>query len=443
MKARAELDRQIAEATAPVNLPQVTNPTLGGEDSGASGKSGPKDRTDQLAARAAQDRYNLEVEQLRAQAALTTDVEERANFERQILAKEREARYADLDAAVKSGELTKEQADAQREILRALYGRSDTERKSEDIEVVAQKSLYDLKLEQERRLQLFEDANDLAEARHRAETDALQNQFDLADTDAERKRIALQILDAEDAYLRSKLEAVIANQDLAKAVRDQAQIELDALNASANARRAVVSRQNETETERFIRDLNKTPEQINEAIDRIKIDGLQSLNDQIANAIVNFKSMGDVFANVVKQMIADLIRLQLQKSLIAPLAKFLGLGDSSGPSIGSIGSAVSKIGNALGGIKIGKNANGTDFWRGGPTLVGERGPELVDLPRGARVTPNNDLAGLRGGDTYNFSGNLLTPEFWALIQSGDMQAAQAGAQGGVARMQYAQSRRWR
>ena len=39
------------------------------------------------------------------------------------------------------------------------------------------------------------------------------------------------------------------------------------------------------------------------------------------------------------------------------------------------------------GRKNGRNAAGTNFWRGGPTWLAERGPELVDLPRGARVTP--------------------------------------------------------
>jgi hypothetical protein len=40
--------------------------------------------------------------------------------------------------------------------------------------------------------------------------------------------------------------------------------------------------------------------------------------------------------------------------------------------------------------------HGTSSWRGGPAIVGERGPELVDLPRGARVTPNSALAGAGG-----------------------------------------------
>lgn len=34
-------------------------------------------------------------------------------------------------------------------------------------------------------------------------------------------------------------------------------------------------------------------------------------------------------------------------------------------------------------------AVGTDNWSGGPTWVGENGPEIVNLPRGAQVIPNN------------------------------------------------------
>ena len=34
-------------------------------------------------------------------------------------------------------------------------------------------------------------------------------------------------------------------------------------------------------------------------------------------------------------------------------------------------------------------AKGTDFAPGGAALVGERGPEIVNLPRGSQVIPNN------------------------------------------------------
>lgn len=41
-------------------------------------------------------------------------------------------------------------------------------------------------------------------------------------------------------------------------------------------------------------------------------------------------------------------------------------------------------------------AKGTDYFKGGPAIVGERGPELVDMPAGARVTPNDKMAGMMG-----------------------------------------------
>jgi TP901 family phage tail tape measure protein len=54
-----------------------------------------------------------------------------------------------------------------------------------------------------------------------------------------------------------------------------------------------------------------------------------------------------------------------------------------------------------GHISVGSNAAGTDNWRGGLTWVGERGPEIVNLPRGAQVIPNDKLGAGSGGDTYN------------------------------------------
>lgn len=47
---------------------------------------------------------------------------------------------------------------------------------------------------------------------------------------------------------------------------------------------------------------------------------------------------------------------------------------------------------------LGNNAIGTDFWKGGATWVGERGRELVNLPRGSQITPNDKIG---GGMTFN------------------------------------------
>ena len=60
------------------------------------------------------------------------------------------------------------------------------------------------------------------------------------------------------------------------------------------------------------------------------------------------------------------------------------------------------------GSNYGRNllgyASGTNYAPGGYALVGERGPEIVDLPRGSKVYPNGVVpAGLAGGTTVNES----------------------------------------
>lgn len=71
---------------------------------------------------------------------------------------------------------------------------------------------------------------------------------------------------------------------------------------------------------------------------------------------------------------------QLQKQAAAARKR----GDSA--AVKRYASAISAIG---GGGAIGGNAEGTDNWRGGPTWVGEKGPEIIDLPKGSRVIPND------------------------------------------------------
>lgn len=88
-------------------------------------------------------------------------------------------------------------------------------------------------------------------------------------------------------------------------------------------------------------------------------------------------------------------------------------------------------------------ATGTNSAARGWAWVGERGPELVNFSGGERVMNHRDSmnAGRAGGNTYHFSGNLMTPEFWARIEAGDMQAAQGGAQLAGQQMQFQRSRR--
>src|SRR5574344_1535513 len=49
-------------------------------------------------------------------------------------------------------------------------------------------------------------------------------------------------------------------------------------------------------------------------------------------------------------------------------------------------------------------AKGTDDWKGGEAIVGEKGPELVDLPAGSAVQPATETASLRSGMSALRSG---------------------------------------
>lgn len=66
-----------------------------------------------------------------------------------------------------------------------------------------------------------------------------------------------------------------------------------------------------------------------------------------------------------------------------------------------------------GGVALPGNARGTHNWRGGLTVVGEEGPELISLPRGSAIHSAGETrtmmsggggrSGVRGGDTINIT----------------------------------------
>lgn len=128
------------------------------------------------------------------------------------------------------------------------------------------------------------------------------------------------------------------------------------------------------------------------------------------------KNMGET----IRQVLADLVKLAVQMSLINPLKNALFGG--SAPTFGGIdifsilfgGGArggASSVVNLIPGIGgIGKNARGTRNWRGGWTDVGEEG-QCVWLPKGSQVYSNSELKGMGGQrPVNNFYGVPSQPE---------------------------------
>ena len=87
------------------------------------------------------------------------------------------------------------------------------------------------------------------------------------------------------------------------------------------------------------------------------------------------------------------------------LFSFLGIG---GGASGAGSAASSAVGNPL--QLSGFYADGTDNHHGGWSVVGEKGPELVNLPKESQVLPNGVMPS-GGGDPPHFADSFQAKLF--------------------------------
>lgn len=411
---------KIIEAAIDGGPPGVApvSPGKDGKKSGASsGSSGPS--ATEIEARFQAERNALAQQALSAMQAVATSAEERAEYELRSVELARIRAISELKAE-------KDYSAAQKEILIA------------QVEELAQRERDAIEFAKNREIE--QDTQRLADERYRVASEDLQIQYDLADTQAERKRIALEMVDLENRYQRSLLEAITASETATDAEKQRAQIALEALGRLAAGDRARAERRNETASERYLRDLNKSPEQINEAIEGIKIDGLDALNDGLVDALRGVKSLGDVFKNVADQIIADLLRIAVQRAIIGPLANAI-----FGAGVGGHGGG-GDPGGALGlSSLIGGRASGGPVIGGRLYRVNEgASPGRVEgfMPTGSGdIIPlgRMNVAGGSGGNghtsinvTVNAKDAVLTQQVQSWVREGVVSAVQlATATGGA------------
>lgn len=168
----------------------------------------------------------------------------------------------------------------------------------------------------------------------------------------------------------------------------------------------------------FLAEVNKTPAEMQRAFEGIKMRGLDALNDGLVDAIVNFKSLGDVAESVVKQILAELLRLQIQKAIIAPLANALGLTvPGGGPT------------NLLSGTPYGGRAAGGAVSAGRSYLVGEHGPEVLTMGAQGYITPNDRGRSAQAGSQPVVVEIVAGEMFDARVVQGAAQVYRAAAPG--------------
>jgi phage-related protein len=139
----------------------------------------------------------------------------------------------------------------------------------------------------------------------------------------------------------------------------------------------------------------------------------QSLPGKVGSAASSLwqgaKSAFSSFKNSVFKWANDTIN-----SIVGAFSELPGkIGSAIGGAIEgakqNIGNFFGDIGNAFSqGFNIGAFANGTNYAPGGPALVGEEGPEIVNLPRGSQViTADRTERMLSGGGTSVNVGQVI------------------------------------
>lgn len=415
----AAIDQQMAERTARAT-PERTDSARGGSLTLPPPRV-PKGRVDRSEEREARRAERVEQEIFRARQRVLgiaddelMTVQERFDLAKKQVEMEREAETKELASRKARGDITQAEFDQ----FKLIQTQAATLEDRVSADILA-RDLADERLAKERAL------TDLT-------ADLLSLQSSAARSATERRDIERRLLAMAQQRARDDLERDLSRTPGLSDSDKQAR--RDALGQVQNAQSAAVERQNMTPLERWRDESLKTTDEVREAYENVAARGLDALNDGIVDAIVNSKNLGEVFSNVAKQIIADLAAIAVRQSITEPLANMLfGNGQGAG---GDKSGWLSKAATAIGGFFGGGRAFGGPVQGGMAYRVGEHGPETLMMPSNGYVVPDgafsagNTTNGTRsgGGNSYTFSGNLMTPEFWAKVQ-GDIAAGEDRAYG--------------
>jgi tape measure domain-containing protein len=250
--------------------------------------------------------------------------------------------------------------------------------------------------------------------------DTLKNRAAMAKTIRERhaledaefaiyQQAAKADFDARQAETRARLKNAQTLDDEAERRLAAEASAFGQMQSSERARREFDKRQDNP----FAKFVDKAAD-LQSAFQNVAAEGLGSIENGLVDVMMRTQEMGEMFRNVSKQIIADLMRIAVQKMITAPIANFLGFGGGGGPNILSMFAGKPAAGGDNGGLissMLNRHAIGTRFAPGGLSLVGEAGPELVNMPKGSQVMPTGDLKNLtasssmmsRGAPVYNFT----------------------------------------
>ncbi len=159
----------------------------------------------------------------------------------------------------------------------------------------------------------------------------------------------------------------------------------------------------------------------------------QGLNDAVrfgGNELVNVldqaSQKGANFGQIMTKVMQDVTKQILQAAITGEgaFAKLFGFSSSNGGvgglgglfanifgggsgGVGANGSIIGAIGpTSVGGAPLVGFAGGTDSAPGGLSIVGENGPEIMNVPAGAQIIPNDVSKAMGGGYAFTYAPKI-------------------------------------
>lgn len=383
----------------------------------------PRGRTDNSAQRKAEqearraERVETEINRARAEMLGIVDNELQTVQQRYDTAKaqteaEREAEKTQLESRKARKDITQGELDQLTLINRQTANLED--RVAAD---VLARDLSDERLAKERLL------SDLT-------SDLLTLQASAARTAGERRQIERHLLAiaqqrAREDLLKDPTYLKLDADGQARAVASQDQV--------FKGQRDATNRNNMSPMDQWRDASLKSIGEVDEAYQAIAANGLDALNSGIVDAIMNSKSLGDVFSNVAKGILADLLAISVRRGITEPLEQVLfGGGNAVKDTASAVPSLVKTFLNSFG-----RRAAGGPVSAGSPYIVGENRAEIFVPSVPGTIMPN--LGAMSGGAMsrqsapmhFDLRGAVMTSDLLQQMQG--MASTTGGAAFGAAR----------
>lgn len=315
--------RSVTIPLGPARRPAPTSAPTGSPNKFlASGGGKPKKtKQDHSAENALRDAAQFDQEIRRAQIDVLNATKD--------LATDAVERYA-ISVQIKDAEKAAFEADLQYQ--QQLYKLTDGQQGLSEVQAQQLKVEHD-KLDQLQRDALIAEENERARKASaevdmnqlEMERDLLQSQAQLAETAKEQREVQLKILDNAYKIARAQLEEIIASRDATEAQKEIARQRLQQLNRTYGNDRQGVINGTRGPLEDLFSQLPNDAKKLNEALESVAANGLKSIEDGLVDVLMGTKSLKQAFHQMAAEMLADLLRIAIQKYVIGSIMKAIGI----------------------------------------------------------------------------------------------------------------------